>query len=102
MPSTKRYAVTLFLHGYAWLNGLVLLPQASEFDDMRQCFGCKAICVFSAVACECDKSRVSCMRHFPTMCKCPAHKKFMLGKLSGVIMAVVAVKWSNKFVNLYI
>jgi histone demethylase JARID1 len=54
--------------------------QASEFDDMRQCFACKAICVFSAVACECDQTRVACMRHFPTMCKCPAHRKFMLGE----------------------
>jgi hypothetical protein len=32
------------------------------------------------VACECDQNKVACIRHFPTMCRCPPTKKFMLGK----------------------
>ena len=79
--------ITIFL-GVRDLRDKITLPnnnfdsiddQAAAFDDMRQCYGCKAICVFSAVACECDQTRVACMRHFPTMCKCPAQRKFMLG-----------------------
>ena len=61
-------------------NFEVIDTKASEFDDIRQCFGCKQICIFSAIACECDKNKVACIRHFPTMCKCPAQKKFLLGE----------------------
>lgn len=54
--------------------------QAVDYDDMRTCCMCKNICVFSAVACECNKTNVSCTRHYNMMCKCPKEKKFLLGK----------------------
>mmetsp|Transcript_29081 Transcript_29081/g.65358 ORF Transcript_29081/g.65358 Transcript_29081/m.65358 type:complete len:275 (-) Transcript_29081:529-1353(-) len=51
---------------------------ASTFDDMRMCGGCKQVCVFSAVACKCDRERVACIRCFEKMCKCPMNDKFLL------------------------
>lgn len=59
---------------------LLLLSQAANYDDMRCCCMCKHICIFSAVACECDKTKVSCTRHFNLMCRCPKDKKFLLGE----------------------
>ena len=46
---------------------------------MRGCHVCKHICVFSAVACECDKTKVTCIRHFQSLCKCPKERKYLLG-----------------------
>lgn len=63
---------------------LILRLKAVEYDEMRSCCMCKNICVFSAVACECNKTNVSCTRHFNLMCKCPKEKKFFLGKLITV------------------
>lgn len=57
--------------------------QAANYDDMRACCICKHICIFSAVACECNKTRVSCTRHYTSMCKCPKEKKFLLGESTG-------------------
>ena len=38
------------------------------------------VCVFSAVACECNHSRVACIRHWRMLCKCVSKdKKFLLG-----------------------
>ena len=56
-----------------------MTSQAAEYDDMRGCHVCKHICVFSAVACECDKTKVTCIRHFQSLCKCPKEKKYLLG-----------------------
>jgi hypothetical protein len=52
--------------------------KAVEYDDMRACCLCKHVCVFSAVACECDQTRVACIRHWKAMCKCQKEKKFVL------------------------
>lgn len=52
--------------------------KAVEYDDMRACCLCKHVCVFSAVACECDQRRVACIRHWKGMCKCSKDKKFLL------------------------
>lgn len=52
--------------------------EAADFDDMRQCHVCKHICVFSAVACECDKAAVSCIRHYNLLCKCSKEHKYLL------------------------
>ena len=54
--------------------------QGADYDDMRTCCVCKHICIFTAVACECDKSKVTCIRHYNSMCKCPKNKKFMLSE----------------------
>lgn len=52
--------------------------KAADFDDLRSCCICKTYCIFSAIACECDKSKVACTRHFTSMCKCPKDRRFML------------------------
>lgn len=52
----------------------------AKFDDMRICFFCKHICIISAVACQCDNQKVSCLKHHKLMCNCIIHKKMMLGK----------------------
>ena len=36
---------------------------SAEYDDKRLCHACKHVCFFSAVACECSQSKVSCLRH---------------------------------------
>lgn len=46
---------------------------AMDYDDRRVCCVCKCVCVFSAVACECNNSRVACTRHEQYMCKCPKY-----------------------------
>ena len=51
-------------------NFQVIDKSAMDYDDRRICCVCKCICVFSAVACECNNSRVSCLRHEAFMCKC--------------------------------
>lgn len=48
------------------------------YDDKRLCHACKHICFFSCVACECSKSKVSCLRHSHFMCRCPAKKRYMM------------------------
>ena len=51
---------------------------AMDYDDRRICCVCKCVCVFSAIACECNNSRVACTRHEQYMCKCAKTKKFLL------------------------
>jgi hypothetical protein len=53
---------------------------AADYDDMRRCCICKHICVFTAIACECNKTKVACIRHFQTLCKCSKKKKYALGE----------------------
>lgn len=80
----------LVVIGIRDISSIVKLPKntfytiddkAVDYDDMRCCNICKNACIFSAVACECDKSKVACSRHFHAMCKCPKEKKFLLGKV---------------------
>lgn len=35
---------------------------ASDYDDLRTCCVCNHVSIFSAVACECDKVKVACIR----------------------------------------
>ena len=51
---------------------------SSDYDDKRLCYSCKHVCFFSAVACECSQSKVSCLRHSHYMCRCPVDKKYLL------------------------
>ncbi len=51
---------------------------SADYDDKRMCFSCKHICFFSCVACECSKSKVSCLRHSHYMCRCPSEKRYMM------------------------
>jgi hypothetical protein len=77
----------IFKQGVRDISSTVKLPPntfesidlvAAEYDDMRCCHVCKHICLFSAIACECDRSKVACIRHVNVLCKCAHSKKYML------------------------
>jgi JmjC domain, hydroxylase/C5HC2 zinc finger len=53
-------------------------PESSDYDDKRLCHACKHVCFFSAVACECSKSKVSCLRHSHFMCRCVPQRRYFL------------------------
>ena len=55
---------------------------SANYDDLRSCHACKHICLLTAVACECDRNKVGCTRHFMAACKCPNAKRYMLGWMS--------------------
>jgi hypothetical protein len=60
-------------------NNLDQLDEKSAtYDDRRLCHACKHICFFSAVACECSQSKVSCLRHSHYMCRCPTERKYFM------------------------
>ena len=52
--------------------------ESANYDDKRTCLICKHICFFSAVACRCSTSNVSCLRHSNWLCSCPPRQKFLL------------------------
>lgn len=52
--------------------------RSANYDDKRVCHACKHVCFFSAVACECSQSRVSCLRHSHSMCRCPTVRKYFM------------------------
>jgi histone demethylase JARID1 len=56
--------------------------RSSNYDDLRSCCQCKHICLLTAVACECDKNKVSCIRHSLQACRCPKEKRYMLQWMS--------------------
>lgn len=60
-------------------NCLDQLDQDSaEYDDKRLCHACKHVCFFSAVACVCSQSNVSCLRHSHYMCRCPMERRYLM------------------------
>ena len=52
--------------------------KSATYDDKRLCHACKHICFFSAVACRCSQSKVSCLRHSHYMCRCPPERKYFM------------------------
>jgi JmjC domain, hydroxylase/C5HC2 zinc finger len=52
--------------------------RSANYDDKRVCHWCKHICFFSAVACECSQSKVSCLRHSHFMCGCLATRRYFM------------------------
>ncbi|KAL3786060.1 hypothetical protein HJC23_003908 [Cyclotella cryptica] len=52
--------------------------ESADYDDKRLCHSCKHICFFSAVACECSESKVSCLRHSHYMCRCVVKRRYLL------------------------
>jgi hypothetical protein len=52
--------------------------ESADYDDKRLCHACKHVCFFSAVACECSQSKVSCLRHSHFMCRCPPQKRYLM------------------------
>jgi histone demethylase JARID1 len=60
-------------------NGLDQLDaKSANYDDKRTCHACKHVCFFSAVACECSQSKVSCLRHSHYMCRCATDRKYFM------------------------
>jgi C5HC2 zinc finger len=51
---------------------------SADYDDKRLCHACKHVCFFSAVACECSRSKVSCLRHSHYMCRCPVERRYLM------------------------
>ena len=77
----------LLNQGVRDVSNVVDLPQnrldqldeeSADYDDKRLCHGCKHVCFFSAVACECSQSKVSCLRHSHYMCRCPRSRRYLL------------------------
>ena len=52
--------------------------RSANYDDKRICHACKHVCFFSAVACECSQTKVSCLRHSHFMCRCPTGRKYFM------------------------
>ena len=52
--------------------------ESAEYDDKRLCHACKHVCFFSAVACDCSFTKVSCLRHSHFMCRCPTERKYLM------------------------
>jgi histone demethylase JARID1 len=52
--------------------------ESADYDDKRLCHACKHVCFFSAVACECSQSKVSCLRHSHYMCRCPTERRYLM------------------------
>lgn len=77
----------LVAEGVRDVSDLVVLPpnrfdqldeESADYDDKRLCHGCKHVCFFSAVACECSQSKVSCLRHSHSMCRCAKDRRYLL------------------------
>jgi len=82
-----RLREELCRQGVRDVSDMVTLPQnrldrldeeSADYDDKRLCHGCKHVCFFSAVACECSQSKVSCLRHSHYMCRCPEDRRYLL------------------------
>mmetsp|Transcript_19738 Transcript_19738/g.30443 ORF Transcript_19738/g.30443 Transcript_19738/m.30443 type:complete len:768 (-) Transcript_19738:107-2410(-) len=52
--------------------------ESADYDDKRLCHACKHICFFSAVACECSQTKVSCLRHSHYMCRCTPQRRYLM------------------------
>ena len=59
-------------------NFMCIDESSSNYDDLRSCCYCKHICLLTAVACECDRNKVACVRHLMATCKCPKEKRYMM------------------------
>jgi JmjC domain, hydroxylase/C5HC2 zinc finger len=82
-----RLRTKLVESGVRDVSGLINLPrnrldqldaESADYDDKRLCHACKHVCFFSAVACECSQSKVSCLRHSHYMCRCPTERKYFM------------------------
>ena len=60
-------------------NKLNQLDDASaDYDDKRLCYACKHVCFLSCVGCECSQSKVSCLRHSHSMCRCVTRRRYFM------------------------
>jgi len=73
-------------------NFLCIDESSSNYDDLRSCCACKHICLLTAIACECDRNKVACVRHFTSTCKCSKEKRYMLQWMSTADMSSMSRK----------
>ena len=82
-----RLRTRLLEQGVRDISSQITLPKnrldqldedSADYDDKRLCFSCKHVCFFSAVACECSQSKVSCLRHSHFMCKCKTNRRYLM------------------------
>lgn len=52
--------------------------ESADYDDKRLCHACKHVCFFSAVACECSQTKVSCLRHSHFLCRCCPERRYLM------------------------
>lgn len=52
--------------------------ESADYDDRRLCHACKHVCFFSAVACECSHTKVSCLRHSHFLCRCSPERRYLM------------------------
>jgi histone demethylase JARID1 len=69
------------------VSDIIKLPQnrldqldeeSADYDDKRLCHACKHVCFFSAVACECSQTKVSCLRHSHFLCRCCPERRYLM------------------------
>jgi hypothetical protein len=77
----------LLVQGVRDVSDIIQLPKnrldqldedSADYDDKRLCHACKHVCFFSAVACECSQSKVSCLRHSHYMCRCTPERRYLM------------------------
>lgn len=77
----------LLMQGVRDVSDMIQLPpnrldqldeESADYDDKRLCHACKHVCFFSAVACECSQSKVSCLRHSHYMCRCTTERRYLM------------------------
>lgn len=77
----------LLTSGVRDVSKLIILPknrvdqldeESADYDDKRLCHSCKHVCFFSAIGCQCSQSKVSCLRHSQSMCRCPPEVKYLM------------------------
>lgn len=60
-------------------NNLCRMDNSSlDYDEKRVCFNCRHICFMSAVACECNKFNVACLREAIALCNCKMQKRYLM------------------------
>ena len=67
--------------------------ESADYDDKRLCHACKHVCFFSAVACECSQTKVSCLRHSHFLCRCCPERRYLMTwspeeELEGTLLKV--------------
>ena len=63
---------------------------SSDYDDLRSCWICKHICLLTAVACQCDRQKVSCVRHGRSHCRCAPQERYLLYWMNNSDMETIA------------
>lgn len=49
-----------------------------DYDEKRVCLSCRHVCFLSAVACECNGFKVSCLREVAALCDCKMNQRYIM------------------------